>query len=480
MRWSIRGRLLWSVIGAMAVLQIALAALVYEVMERAFRSDFDAVLAATARTLSAAVELDGQELRADIDERDFPEFRRAAQPDYYEVWRDDGQVLARSSSLKGGDLERVEGAVGTATTYRRVHLPDGRPGRAAVLQFVPKSDDEGLHRVRRMATVEVARDRAPLDAQMAALTWLLASGTGGTIAISFLVGMLIVRRGLAPLDSVAAQIAAIDQADLSARIPAPGLPAELVPVVVRLNDLLRRLEEAFTRERSFTSDAAHELRTPLAGLRATIEVALARPRPTSEYREALSECLTIVQHTQTLADHLLALARMEGNQAGTQREVLTVADLVDAAWRPLAAKVARRQLNLHVEIAPAISCVADRALLLTILSELAVNAVEYTDDGGRIDVAAVEEVDAVEVVVANTGCRVPPEAAARVFDRFWRGDESRSQTGIHAGLGLTLVRRAVAAVGGAVAVDISNGTFAVRLRLPGPPSSRSTDVPCTS
>ncbi len=470
MTWSIRGRLLWSVIGAMAVLQVGLAALVYEVMERAFRSDFDAVLASTARTLSAAVEQDGQDLRADIDERDLPEFRRATQPDYYELWMDDGQVLARSSSLKGSDLGRVVGGVVGAITYRRVRLPDGRPGRAVALQFGPRSDDEVQHRGRRTATVVVARDRAPLDAQMAVLTWLLACGTGGTVAIACLVGMLIVRRGLAPLDRLAAGIAAIDQGDLSARVRAPALPAELVPVVERLNDLLRRLEDAFARERSFTSDAAHELRTPLAGLRATIEVALARPRAAGEYRDALSECLTIVQHTQTLTDRLLALARMEGHQTAPHRESVSVADLVDSAWWPLAPTVARRQLTLSVQIARTLACTADRARLLTILSELASNAAEYTDVGGRIDVTAVEVDGVVELLMANSGCQLPPEAAAHVFDRFWRGDDSRSQTGIHAGLGLTLVQRAVVAIRGSVAASINDGTFTVRVNLPGRPS----------
>jgi two-component system, OmpR family, heavy metal sensor histidine kinase CusS len=469
MTWSIRGRLLLSVIGAMAVLQIGLATLVYEVMERAFGSDFDAVLAATARTLSGAVEQDGQNVRADVDEREFPEFRRASQPDYYQVWLDDGQVLARSSSLKGGDLERAESTIG-AVTFRRVRLPDGHSGRAAVLHFEPRMDDDGQHRTRRTATLVVARDRAPLDAQMAVLTWLLACGTGGTIAISFLVGMLIVRRGLAPLDRLAAEIAAIGQGDLSARVPARTLPAELVPVVERLNDLLRRLEEAFARERSFTSDAAHELRTPLAGLRSTIEVALARPRATGEYRDALSECLGIVQHTQTLAGQLLALARMESHQTVAARDAVPVADLVDTALRPAAGIFARRGLTLSVGIAPELSCTADRALLLTILSELVSNAAEYTEAGGRIDVTAAEGVGCVDLVIANSGCRLPPEAAAHVFDRFWRGDQSRSQTGVHAGLGLTLVRQAVSAIGGSVAVSIGSGTFAVRLRLPGQPS----------
>ncbi len=466
MRRSIRARLLFWVIGGMAVLQIGLAALVYEVMERAFRDDFDAVLAATVRTLSGATEQDERQVRADIDERDLPEFRRTSRPDYYQVWLENGEVLARSSSLRGGDLERVDGRNGLVT-YRRVRLPDGRQGRAAVLRFVPRMDDEGRHATSpRTATIVVARDRASLDAEIAVLTWLLSLGTGATIAVSFLLGALIVRQGLRPLDTLATRIAAIRQDDLSARVSVDPLPAELAPVVHRLNDLLRRLEDAFGRERAFTSDAAHELRTPLAGLRSTIEVALARPRECAEYRDALSECLTIVQHTQTLTCHLLTLARMDSHQTTVEPESVAVAELVDAALRSLGDTVARRGLTVSVGIASTVSCTADRALLLMVLSELATNAAEYTEDGGHIDVTAVQAPSAVELEMANSGCRLAPEDASHVFDRFWRGDGSRSQTGVHSGLGLSLVQHAVRAIGGSIAASIGSDTFTIHLSVP--------------
>jgi two-component system sensor histidine kinase QseC len=420
--------------------------------------------------LSGATEQDERRVRADVDERDLPEFRRARRPDYYQVWLDNGEVLARSSSLKGGDLDHVD-ARGRELLYRRVRLPDGRKGRAAALRFVPRVDDEGGRVTSpRSATVVVARDTASLDAEMAVLTWLLSLGTGGTLAVSFLLGALIVRQGLKPLDTLATRIAAIRQDDLSARVAVDPLPAELSPVVQRLNDLLQRLEEAFGRERAFTSDAAHELRTPLAGLRSTIEVALARPRDRAEYCDALSECLTIVQHMQTLTGHLLALARMESRHTTVVPESVPLAELVETAWRPLADTVTRRALTLSIGIAPTASCTANRALLLMALTELATNAAEYTEDGGRIDVTAVEVPGAVDLQVANTGCRLAPQDAPHVFERFWRGDESRSQTGLHAGLGLMLVRQAVSAIGGSVAARINNGTFSVRLWLPSQPS----------
>jgi two-component system heavy metal sensor histidine kinase CusS len=465
MRRSIRVRLLFWVIGGMAVLQVGFAALVYEVMEDALQDSFDAVTAATARTLSGAVEQDEGRVSAEIDERDLPEFRRARRPDYYQMWLDDGEVLARSSSLRRGDLQRVDGQNGLLN-HRRMHLPDGRKGRAAVVQFAPRVEHQGDRTLPRRVTLVVARDTASLDAEMEILTWLLSLATGGTIAVSFLLGALIVRQGLKPLDTLATRIASIRQGDLSARVTVDRMPTELAPVVQRLNDLLQRLEEAFGRERAFTSDAAHELRTPLAGLRSTIEVALARPRQSAEYRDAFSECLTIVQHTQALISHLLALARMEGHQTTVVSESVLLAELVETVWRPLEDTVARRGLTVHLDVASAVCCTVDRALLQMVLAELATNAVEYTDDRGRIDVTAVHVGRAVDLQIANSGCRLVPEDATHVFERFWRGDESRSQTGVHAGLGLTLVQQAVSMIGGSVAVSISNGTFLVRLSLP--------------
>ena len=472
MTQSIRVRLLVWVIGGMAVLQVGFATVVYEVMERSLRDGFNAVLASSARTLSSAIEQDGQRIKVDIDEREFPEFRRARHPDYFQVWSESGEMLARSSSLKGADLQTAK-SLREGTFFRRLRLPDGRGGRAAVLRFVPKADDESS-RIATPArvTLVVARDTAALDSEMALLTWILSLGTIGTIAVSLVLAAVIVRQGLRPLDVVAADIAAIRQDDLSARVSAARLPSELRPVVQRLNDLLRRLEEAFGRERSFTADAAHELRTPLAGLRSTLEVALARPREGGEYRDALAECLAIVQQAQALTDQLLAVARMEGRQTLIAPEVVAVREVVDQAWRPHAETIRNRRLTLAIDVPPSAACVADRGLLLLALSALATNAAEYTDAGGRVEVTAVVANASVTVTFSNTGCRLRPENAAQVFKRFWRGDASRGQTGVHCGLGLTLAQQSVEAIGGSASASIDNGIFNVCFILPAAPPNR--------
>ena len=316
MTLSIRTRLLVWVVGGMAVLLALFAVGLYAVISRALVASFDDVLASTARVISASVEQTDRELKADIDETDIPEFRRADRPDYFQVWREDGEVLGRSSSLKGASLDRFGGRLGTLV-FKPVRLPDGRAGRAVGWLFTPRIDDEAKRPIQPPnAVLVVARGTGALDAEIAFLGWLLAIGTGGTIVLALLVGTVVVRQGLRPLETVAAQIGAIRDDDLTARIPVDRLPVELAPVVQRLNDLLQRLDAAFQRERTFTADAAHELRTPLAGLRSTLEVALTHPRGTAEYREALADCLEIVRHTQALVDSLLALARLDGGRRG--------------------------------------------------------------------------------------------------------------------------------------------------------------------
>ena len=464
---SIRTRLLLWLVGGMAALLALFAFVLYEIIARSLVASFDDVLASTARVISASVEQTEEQLTADIDETEIPEFRRPDRPDYFQVWRQAGEVLARSSSLKGASLDRFEGQLG-ALVFRPVRLPDGRAGRAVGWLFTPKIDDEVKHPVEPPnAVLVVARGTAALDSEIAFLQWLLVIGTGGTILLALLVGAVVVRQGLGPLDAVAARIAGIREGDLSTRLPVDRMPREVAPVVRRLNDLLQRLDEAFRRERTFTADAAHELRTPLAGLRSTLEVALARPREGTEYRQALADCLDIVQHTQALVDSLLLLARLDGEQAARHMESLRLDQLIDAAWRPLAEKARARNLAVDSRVSADAVCAADRASLLMILTALLANAVDYTNTDGRIGIVAGQAGKAVELQIANTGCPLSEQDVAHVFERFWRGDASRTRTGLHCGLGLALVQRAVESLGGTVAASIGGDTFTVRVVLPG-------------
>lgn len=463
---SIRLRLLLWTMGGMAALLALFAAVVYGVMYRSLLDGFDALLESTARTLCSAVEQGKDAIKVELDEQELPEFRRATHPDYFQLRDDNGESIYRSARLGNSDLDQLAGPPGVFV-FRPLRLPDKRPGRAAGIVFTPRWDDEsGPSGAARAVSLVVARGTAALDAEIRLLGWLMAAATGGTLLLALFAGALVVRRGLKPLDDLAARIAAVRQDDLSVRLPLERMPAEAVPVVRRLNELLRRLEEAVARERAFAADVAHELRTPLAGVRSTLEVSLAQPRANEEYRRALEDCLEITGHMQAMVDNLLALARLEGGQTALRPEAVPLGELLESAWKPLAPKARERSLALATAVPAELACRADRDTLAMILASVLANAVQYADRGGRIGISAARSGGAIELAVSNTGCTLSDGEAAHVFERFWRGDAARTEAGSHCGLGLALVHRAAAALGGSVTARAAAGVFTIRLVLP--------------
>lgn len=465
---SLRTRLIIGVIGGMLLLLTVFSLTVYAVIRRALINQFDASLASTARMLAASVELDGNEIDLEFDVQQMPEFQRPDRPTYYQLWRHDGTVAARSPSLGTDNLLRLEGPLRTPV-FQALQTRNGQPGRAVGLKFMPRAGgrDRNQQAVKQQAlTLVVARDASGLHRQLDLLQWLLLVASGVTIALSVFIAAFVVRQGLNPLHSIASEIAAIREDHLATRIGTTSVPAEILPIKNRLNDLLSRLEDAFKRERRFTADVAHELRTPLAGIRSTIEVTLGRARETTEYQTVLSESLAIVEDMQTMVNNLLMIARLDACQVTFRREQIHLAELVNSCWRSSSEKAIERKIAFGNRVANDVTVNSDRENLSMVLSNLLNNAVEYTNDTGLIWVTAHHTGDSVEITVANTGCQLTNKEAAQVFDCFWRGDSSRTGTGAHCGLGLALVQRLVRALGGSVTVELQPGRiFLVRLTL---------------
>ncbi|MFQ6036763.1 MAG: ATP-binding protein, partial [Sedimentisphaerales bacterium] len=362
------------------------------------------------------------------------------------------------------DLLHFEGPLG-APVFRALQTRTGLPGRAVSLRFRPNS---GSHdsKSRTLALV-VARDATELQDQLHSLCWLLLTASAGTIILSFLVAAVVVRQGLNPLNSIASEIAAIKEDDLTTRIEIASVPAEVLPIKNRLNELLSRLEEAFKRERRITSDVAHELRTPLAGMQSTLEVALSRTRDVNEYQASLSDCLTISRNMQRMVDNLLTLARLDAHQITFRRVRIQPAELVSSCWRSFSDRARQREIVFDNHIPAELTCESDPENLSTALSNLLDNAVEYTNKAGQIWTTARQVAGSIEIAVANTGCKLTNGQASQVFDCFWRGDSSRKDAGVHCGLGLALVQRIVRALGGSTSADVqADGIFTVRLILP--------------
>ena len=468
---SLRARLLTGMIGSFAVLLGLFGLAIDAAIEYSFVREFDFYLETVARTLAAAVTVNGSRVEVKLVPEALPDIQQVEGELFSQYWKDDGTVLAKSMNLTDHNLPRFSGENGHPQVQSLV-LSDGRKARAAGIRFSirrhtqisesspPKSSPGDEH-----LTLVVARDTTDLESHVRELRWLLLAAGAGTMSVGAVVSVIVIRRSLRPLRSVAATIAAIREDDLGARIPATTMPEEIVPLVERLNELLHRLDDAFTRERSLTADIAHELRTPVAGILSTVGVALSADRAPPEYREALEDVREIARQMRSMIENLLTLARLDSQSAHFQFEPVELREMVEHCWRGCQDKAAARRLTFENAVPDDLFCSSDRNALSIVFVNLLDNAVEYANDSGRIWVTARTTDGVIEIEVANTGCNLTEQQVAHVFDRFWRADPSRKDASLHVGLGLALVRRIITSLDGRVEASAAGGVFTVRIRL---------------
>jgi signal transduction histidine kinase len=467
---SLRIRLLSGIIGGMILLLIAFSLLIYFVIRSALFNQFDTALASVAHVLAASVEKNPNGIGLEIDIQQMPEFTNHHHPMNYQIWKFNGEVVARSPLLGMSNLPRFHGSL-DKPVYKVFTGPENHLYRAAGTMFLPRIETDKPNAVEQTAEqpliLVVARDAHELYEQLNLLKWLLFTASCVNAGLALIIGGYVVRSGLRPLNTIAAEIAAIRVENLTNRIGTRDVPMEVAPIKDRLNELLSRLQASFDRERQFNADVAHELRTPLAGIRSTIEVTLARIRDATEYQAALSDCLEIAKDMESVVNNLLMLARLEAQQISFKTEPVKLSELIDSCWRRFSKKADERGIVFDNQIPSELNCQSDLEHLSMVFSNLLDNAVEYADQGGQIRAMAHRADDLVDIVVSNTGCKLTAEQVSKVSDCFWRGDSSRSDAGAHCGLGLALVQRIVKALGGTFSTELKEGgIFITKVTLP--------------
>jgi two-component system OmpR family sensor kinase len=257
-----------------------------------------------------------------------------------------------------------------------------------------------------------------------------------------------VGRGLEPLEAMSRAVAK-RRPDAMAPLGERGLPEELQPLVASLNGLLARLSEALAAQRRFTADAAHELRTPLAALKLQLDLAR-RDGEASNGAAALDDLEMGVARASHVVEQLLTLARVEPEALAQQRIDCDLVAIARDAIVARAALAADKSIDLGLARATAATVSGDPASLAILLSNLIDNALRYTPRGGRIDVAVDCDENGATLSVADTGPGIPVENRARVFDRFFRGDDHQEPG---SGLGLSIVKRIAEAHHASIALD---------------------------
>jgi signal transduction histidine kinase len=324
----------------------------------------------------------------------------------------------------------------------------------------------------------VAAHRAALESELADLDdqgraslaqlrrQLLAIGLA-TFLLTTVGGYVLVGLGLAPLRRVTAAVSKVSPRDFKLPLPADEpLPRELSPIRDRLQQTLDQLRGAFEREKQASADISHELRTPVASLLTTVEVALRKPRSADEYRQTLEDCRGVARQMRHLVERLMALARLDAGFDKLRPRPVHVGELVEecaALVRPLAGE---RGLEVRVHCPKPVVWTTDPDKLREVLVNLLHNAVQYNRPDGSIDVSAQAADGWLDVQVHDTGIGISKDAFGQIFERFYRADPSRHATELHAGLGLSIVKGYVGLLGGTISVDSKLGegsTFRVRL-----------------
>jgi heavy metal sensor kinase len=381
---------------------------------------------------------------------------------HYWLWGPDGSLLSHTLEADTDALGRPELGASAGTRLRTGQLPDGSAVRMAELRFVPGFDDEFPHpRTPPMVTLVVAKQTESTQRAVTRIgTWFGALGLITLGAASF-AAWWAVRRGLEPVGALGAAIREIDERDLGNRLDTSAVPIELRPIVQQANTLLDRLQRAFDKERRFTADVAHELRTPLSILRTEIELSLRRGRQPEEYRRTLRASLETVDDLAGMVENLLFLARSETEASDSEGSEVLLGALVREVWKQYAARAGDRALDFECAIDPARRVRTDPAKLRMIVANLLSNAAEYTERGGWV---RVDQHEGALLRVVDSGPVVPAERRAQLFDRFWRADEARSEAGVHCGIGLSLVRSLASQIGCEVTAEDHEGTMAFVLR----------------
>ncbi len=285
--------------------------------------------------------------------------------------------------------------------------------------------------------------------------WLaIALGALLTVVLAWIAA----RRGLAPVRHMAAVAQRISATQFDDRISPSTLPTELRGLAQAFNDMLARLEESFRRLSDFSSDLAHEMRTPVSNLVTQAEVALSRARSADEYREVLHSSLEEYGRLARMISDMLFLAKAGDGMVVPRAETVDLATETRQLFDFYGALAEEQKVALVLVGEGSIH--GEALMIRRAISNLLSNAIRHTPAGGTVRVTIAMEDRAVQLAVENSGEQIPAEHLPRLFDRFYRVDPSRKKASDGAGLGLAITKSIVEAHGGKI--DVTSGGSATR------------------
>ena len=366
---------------------------------------------------------------------------------YHVIWRRDGEIVARSTNSPAQLLQ-------PARTENRVPTFRTRGIFRELYQFTPPGECILTGR-------SIEKDMNALRL----LAWKLTGIGTAILLIGIAGGGWIAKRALRPVANISGTAVKIAEGDLSQRINVVDTDDELGQLASVLNSTFARLDAAFAQQARFTSDAAHELRTPISVMLTQTQGALTRERSATEYRETVEACQRAAQRMRRLTEMLLKLARLDAGQDTMKRNRFDLSQTARECIEEVRPLGMDRNICISEDLKET-ECQGDSEFLAQVVTNLLSNAIHYNKDNGQILVSAENQNGTAVLTIVDTGLGISCEDLPHIFERFYRGDKSRTGSAGRTGLGLAISKAIVEAHGGTIEVASEpevGTTFIVRL-----------------
>jgi two-component system, OmpR family, sensor kinase len=459
-RLRLTTRLLVYYLASLAAVLIAFDVVLYSVLRAQQYHQLDSRLESALAALAAAAEFDEQGLEWEPQNRSIGVGRdRGPDQVRWTIHNRAGGIVDRSEnfgdappwSMAERTLPPGSGSIGEINWQGNPWRAEVRvlsaAGSAEAAERLSAASDEDSERYTSL-TLTSALPLAPLTASLRSLVGILA---GVSVAVWLAVavsGWALCRRALAPLVAMAAGAERISATTAGARIAVPETADEVALLGHAFNALLGRFQESFEKQRRFTSDASHQLRTPLAVMLGQIDVVLRRDREGEEYRRVIQILRRRVVELRQMTEMLLLLARAESDRQIIECDRVDVGDLLAEIVARRGETTGARQITVEIAEGAPLEVRVQAFLFTQVLDNLLDNAERYSPPEAPVEIAARRRGQHIELTVADQGPGIPADEATHVFEPFYRGRAGRQSESAGSGLGLSVARRIVEAFGG--------------------------------
>jgi heavy metal sensor kinase len=455
---SIKARIILFYLLVLFVVLSALGVLLHTTLDNIVYNSIDSILLSKAKSLATIIYEERDDTEFDFSDETMWEYNSPKAKSYFQIRDFNGIILESSESLGDGKIplypQNNEISVHTILVKnmptRLVNYPFQYKDETADHINIPEKQNS-------FYIIQCAEDISSQILLLRNYKIILWLSILSTMIISTLGGLFIAGKALAPVKNMSETVSRFSEDSLSERIPINDTPKELQVLASAFNKTLGHLAESFNVQKQFTADASHELRTPLSVILSQSDITLRKERSVHEYKEALGAIMAAAKIMSTMVNDLLLLARLNKKKILLEKEKLDLSNIIGETVRMLTPSANLRHISFSLSDTSGYPVYGEREHLLRLFINIIDNAIKYGKVDGKINISTIKEGEFVISTIQDNGIGIPEEHLGRIFDRFYRVDQSRSQNGEGVGLGMSICQEIIRQHSGKIEIRSSVG-----------------------